>query len=84
MIDKGIPPKFTLLPQVNVRDVNVSDIMLDAALTNSFISDNVLTLRDEDAKLSFEEKCAKYLGLNETEIERVKVLIKKDQEDVDD
>lgn len=73
-------PGLTLI----TRDVNVTDIMINSFVTNSLISDSVLSARDEGAKLSFEEKCAKYLGLDDDEIERMKKLIKKDNEDVDD
>ena len=73
-------PGLTLI----TRDVNVADIMLNTIVTQSFISDEILSARDEGAALSFEEKCAKYLGLDDEEIKRMKKLIKKDNEDVDD
>ena len=77
-------PKLQMSVSADPLDINLNDIMLNTIVTQTLISDGIISSRDEDSTKSFEEKCAKYLGLNEDEIEKMKELLKGDFENVDD
>lgn len=77
------------MPSIDVSefsepDQDMYDIagpFLDAIMNQNLIAAEEITMRDPDMGLSFEDKCRKYLGLDDMEIKRITDLITKDLEE---
>ena len=80
--DNYIPAEIITTRKVNIADLET--IYIDSAITQSFISNDVFSASDPESQLSLEDKCKKYLGFDDDEIELIKALIIKDKKDGDD
>ena len=65
-----------------VSDI-LPDVFANTIMTQDFLSAGTISMSDPDTGLDFAQKCAKYLGLDEDEVDRLKVLIIKDEEEKD-